>query len=149
MMMISNNKLSAILLPRLLGMIFFSCISDNNDFHELAGKGEIRIIGRNRVFNVSEMNDVITANFHTSIKDRSHNWLANSQAVHWSGVAISLRRHAKGKMSFLASRLANQIRMCLFRIERLSIAYRTVLSNAEGKTNGPDKRQYSSNKYSA
>jgi hypothetical protein len=148
-MMISCNKLSSLLLPRLPGMVFFSCIFDNNDFQDISGNTEIRILGGNRIFDVNEMNDVVTANFRTSIKDKSHDCLASSQAIHWGGVAISLRRRAKGKNYFLASRLSNQIRMCLSRIERLSIAYRIVLSNAQGQTSGPDKRQYSSNKYSS
>jgi hypothetical protein len=106
----------------------------------------IRVLGRTTAEQADNLKDPVTDNFIISARNARNTCLAADQSHHWSGVALALQQKQKFAEAALASRIASQIDFCTRRLERLSIAYRTVLSIVGyGKMNAP--HSITSNKY--
>lgn len=93
----------------------------------MEGQENLRVLGRSRYAFADEMHDPVSRNFAISALSGNRHCLARTQFDHWSGVSTALHRAGRGADALLARRLTSQIRLCLGRLERLSIAYRTVL----------------------
>jgi hypothetical protein len=91
---------------------------------------KIRVLGRTTFQHPEEMHDPVTDNFVLPVLTKEHKCLAHDQQLYWRGAAIAAYQDGKGIESVVASRVASQVRICLRRIEQLSIAYRMTLDFA-------------------
>jgi hypothetical protein len=125
-MLISANR-HAMLMPGGTGMIFFSVSQDAPVASYLEGQEGIRHLGSNYFEAADEMNDAVTQFFTISAFAENRRCLAAELAVEWAGIANTLYQSKRGAEALIATRVASQVRSCLSRLERLSMAYRTVL----------------------
>ena len=88
----------------------------------------IRVLGRTMAEEADQLKDPVTDNFIIAARNARNMCLATDRSRHWSGVALALQQEQKFAEAALASRIASQIDFCTRRLERLSMAYRTVLS---------------------
>ena len=147
-LMIASNRL-AMLMPAGLGMTFFSQSQEASVTTLLQGQGGLRHIGAN-YFNVAgEMHDPVTQHFELSVRAQNGWCLATAQFNEWHGVAKALHQLARGADALVANRIASQVRACLGRLERLSVAYRTVLVEAKKRSEVPVPNRFTLNKYAA
>lgn len=106
----------------------------------------IRVLGRTTAEHADQLKDPVTDNFIIAACNARNMCLATDQSQHWSGVAMALQQQQKFADAALASRIASQIDFCTRRLERLSMAYRTVLSIV-GYGDASSPHSITSNKY--
>lgn len=145
-LMISSNRL-AMLMPSSIGMTFFSKSHKASATTLLQDQSGIRHIGSNFFRAADEMQEAITQHFEISARTHSGSCLATTQSEEWHGVANALHQSGRGADALVASRIASQIRTCLARLERLSVAYRTALTAAKSRSEEPKPHSFTLNKY--
>lgn len=91
---------------------------------------KIRVLGRTTFQHPEEIHDPVADNFVLPVLTNEHKCLAHDQQLYWRGAAVAAYQEGKGIESVVASRIASQVRICLRRIEQLSIAYRMTLDFA-------------------
>jgi hypothetical protein len=142
----ASNRLG-MLFPSMQGIIFFSLLQDAPAESILHGQEGIRHLGTNFFSAADEMTDPVTQLFSISVSARNECCLATAQYVDWYGVANTLHQSNRGADALIATRIASQVRACLNRLERLSIAYRTVLTEAVMKERPSSPSTFTSDKY--
>lgn len=139
----ASNNISAILAPGAGFVPFCNASSDNRILLDQPG---LRILGKNLFYRAEEMYDVVTSNFALAAPNNANQCLARSQQQYWNGVENALASEHRGADALIARRVNAQIRVCTFRLERLSIAYRTVLIEVAG-AEPPSTNCLTNNKY--
>lgn len=127
-LLVDAKGLSSLMSPGGPGLAFFSVRPKMSVASCLVGQEGVRILGRTHFNHAEEMQDPVTSNFSIAEHNTDRQCLANSQFHQWGGVATALHQMARGADALLANRVSAQIRLCLARLERLSVAYRMVLS---------------------
>lgn len=115
----------------------------------LQSQSGLRHIGANQFNDAGEMQDPVTQRFELSVRAQNGWCLATAQSDEWHGVANALHQSGRGADALVANRIASQVRTCLVRLERLSVAYRTVLTEATKNRVLPLSNRFTLNKYSA
>ncbi len=147
-LMIASNRL-AMLMPSGLGMTLFSQSQEASVTTLLQGQSGLRHLGAN-YFNVAgEMHDPVTQHFELSVRAQNGWCLATAQSDEWHGVANALHKSGRGADALVANRIASQVRACLARLEHLSVAYRTVLTETKKRAEAPTPNRFTLNKYAA
>lgn len=144
--LMSINHLAALISPGGNGMTFFSVLKNASLTSVLREQSGVRILGRNHFSVAEEMEDAVTQNFAISASTAENQCLASAQTHQWQGLATALHRLKRDPEALMARRVALQIRLCLTRLERLSAAYRTVLTNI-GNKQEPGRHKFTSDKY--
>lgn len=152
--LMSVNRLAAIMSPGSEGLVFFSVVKNASlasCFRDYRG---LRILGRNHFAVADEMHDPVTSHFAISASSADNRCLAHVQIHQWQGLATALHHLKRDTDALLTTRVASQMRLCLSRVERLSLAYRTVLSivsagarTASHKLTGDKYAQYLGSEY--
>lgn len=106
----------------------------------------IRVLGRTDYQDAEDMRDLLSDHFVLSACTIQNTCLAHNQEQHWSGVSTVLHTEDQGTEGVLAGRITSQIRICIRRLERLSIAYRTALSIV-GPPEGRGGKSITNDKY--
>jgi len=145
--LVGSNRLSMIIAPGKRDLVFFSVREISSMLSILDKQNELRVLGRNHFDQAEDMRDFVTTNFVVAAWDEKRRCLAEAQARHWGGVARTLHEGGKSSESLLAQRLSLQIRTSLKRFERLSIAYRTTLSDVVWDETSVDFNALTSDKY--
>jgi hypothetical protein len=147
-MLIASNRL-AMVMPGGPGMIFFSVSKEGSLASYLEGQDGIRHLGSNYFNAADEMNDAVTQHFTIAAHDSNRRCLATEQAIEWGGIANTLHQSKRGAVALVATRVASQVRSSLARLERLSMAYRTVLLEVRTRQKPPSSSTFTSDKYAA
>ncbi|WP_407148791.1 hypothetical protein [Bradyrhizobium sp. ORS 86] len=102
-------------------------------------------------FNVAqEMHDAVTSNFAIAGITPIGQCPAEYQFARWDGIATALHQSQRGADALIAKRVASEIRSSRARFERLSAAYRTVLSETWTRSKpAPAAHIFTSDKYAA
>lgn len=146
-LLVDAKGLSSLMSPGGPGMLFFSVRPKMSVISTLAGQEGLRVLGRTHFHHAGEMQDPVTPNFAIAAINADHQCLANGQFHQWSGIATALHEMARGADALLANRVSAQICLCLTRLERLSIAYRMVLSLTNEKPSTTTSFSMRSDKY--
>jgi hypothetical protein len=146
-LMVGSNRLAALMSPGGPGLQFFSVKERASISSCLKYQNEIRVIGRNHFNAAEEMHDTVTSNFSIPATNKNNRCLAQAQAAVWSELANGLNLDHRGADSLIANRVTSQIRLCLARLERLSLAYRTALMAAANKARPLSETTFTGNKY--
>lgn len=144
-LLVASNRMCTLLSPGGFGLSFFSLLANAPVPFLSSAEGSLRAFGSNYFGAAQEMQEAVASNFAIIAPNVNNTCPAYSQSQHWSGVATTLHGSGRGTDALVATRIFSQIRHCLTRLERLSAAYRTVLSVAE-----PAERStisYTSDKY--
>lgn len=144
-LLVASNKLCTLLSPGGPGMSFFSLLTQASLSSLPEGHDGIRALGWTQFDRAEEMQDSVTSNFWITAPNVNSRCPAFTQSQYWSGVATALHGLNRDTDALLARRLNSQIRFCLTRLERLSIAYRTVLIAVKPKDDL--SVEYTSDKY--
>lgn len=128
-------------------MIFFSPLPGSSVARLLDEQEGVRQIGRNYFAQACELEESVTANFFINAVSETNGCLAEHQFHKWDGIANALRSDGRTSDILFASRVAAQIRICRFRLERLSVAYRTVLINAGGLASSQTNVRFRADKF--
>lgn len=139
-----RNKLCMVLGPGADAMRPFTLATGVSTLALFRGYRGLRVLGRTTYEFAEDMKEPITDNFIIGECDAKQHCLAQTQQQHWCGVSNGLSE--AGSEAHLARRLASQIRTCTQRLERLSLAYRTVLSIL-GPSDETDARSITNSKY--
>lgn len=145
--LMSFNRLASLLSPRSQTMVFFSVLRNASLDASLKAQEGIRILGRNHFSVAEEMNDPVTSNFAVSANAPDNRCLAYVQNEKWAGLAVALHRMERDSEALLVNRVVSQMRLCLSRLERLSLAYRTVLSSTDIEPASSSGISFTSDKY--
>ena len=146
-LLLGSNGLATILSPGASDLVFFSLMKGVAISAALQAQPGIRILGRNTFHHADEMHDPVTTNFIIrATAAQGGQCLAHTQTHRWSGLANALHQLQRDSDAMLVKRVSSQMRLCLSRIERLSLAYRTVLSIVCAKAPPPDHK-FISDKY--
>jgi hypothetical protein len=145
--LIGSNRLAMLLSPKGPGLVFF-CLMPKAFFPStLKMQPGIRFLGGTQFNSAEEMQDPISSSFLIAAQDSAGRSLADSQFHHWNGVTVALRQMGREPESIMTSRLDCQIRLCKDRFERLSIAYRTILSSIPWNDKNENKISFTGDKY--
>ena len=147
-LLVDANRLAWLLSPGSGSPLLFSIRPTTPILSLFDEQPSLRILGRTRFQHANEMNDPVSANFAIAALTADNQCLANSQGQHWSGIATALHQAERDSDARMARRVAGQIRLCLALLEKLSIAYRTVLSIATQKPTLTADVSVTSDKYS-
>lgn len=140
-LLLGSNRLAAVLSPGASNLVLFSLMKRVGISAALQSQPGIRILGRNTFHHVDEMHDPVTTNFIIrATATQGDQCLAHTQTHRWSGLANALHQLQRDSDAMLAKRVSSQMRLCLSRIERLSLAYRTVLSIVCANTPPPNHK---------
>jgi hypothetical protein len=146
-LLIASNRL-AMLMPIAPGMTFFSLLQEASITTLLQKQEGIRNLGLNYFAAAHEMAEPVTQQFAISVRAQNGWCLATAQSTEWSGVGNTLYQSNRGADALVATRIASQVHMCLARFERLSTAYRTVLTQVWTRQT-PSPSTFTSDKYAA
>ncbi|MBV9484409.1 hypothetical protein [Bradyrhizobium sp.] len=147
-LLIASNRL-AMLMPSEQGMVFFSLSQDASVPSLLQEQEGLRHLGSNYFSSAAEMTEPVTKDFAISVCAQNGWCLAAAQSIEWHGVASALHQSTHGTHALVATRIASQVRACLARLERLSLAYRTGLLEARKRQAEPLPNKFTLNKYAA
>jgi hypothetical protein len=147
-LLIASNRL-AMLMPSEPGMVFFSLSQDASVAKLLQGQEGIRHLGTNYFGSAAEMTEPVTKDFAISVDAQNGRCLAVAQSIEWHGTANPLHQLNRGADALVATRIASQVRACLARFERLSVAYRTVLTEVTTRELAPSPSRFTNDKYAA
>jgi hypothetical protein len=146
-LIVGSNRLAALMSPGGPGILFFSLNRKGPITSYLRDQEGVRAIGRNHFGFAEELTDPITSNFAVDATGSKNQCLAHSQADLRGGIANALHQDKRGADALLANRVRSQVRLCLSRVERLSVAYRTVLPAVVEKQTSSSSRVFTSDKY--
>lgn len=127
-LLVDAKRLAWLLSPGSKSPLLFSILSKVPILSLFNEQPNLRLLGRTSFQRTEEMNDPVTSNFAIATLTADNQCLANDQGQLWGGITIALHQMNRDSDALLARRVEAQIRVCLARLERLSIAYRTVLS---------------------
>jgi hypothetical protein len=146
-LLVDAKRLAWLLSPGSKSPIFFSVRPKARILSLFNEQPRLRILGRTVFQHADEMNDPVTSNFAIATPSANGSCLANNQDFHWGGLTTALNQMGRDTDALLARRVQAQIRICLARLERLSITYRTVLSIAVRKAAPKANISVTSDKY--
>lgn len=126
-LMLGASRIAVLMSPGGPGFVIFSLLPGTTITQCLRDQTGLRILGKNYFRLAQEMNEPVNQFFFISASDPTNHCLAHSQGDHWSGVNTALHAQKRHVDALLASRVTSQIRLCVSRLERLSVTYRNAL----------------------